>query len=59
MCDIMEKYINEGRREERLNVFFELVQKGDLSSNKAAERLNLSEEEFESEMSKAGYTLKK
>ena len=53
MCDIMEKYI----KEEKENTLFSLVQRGGLSVEVAAEELNLSIDDFELEMIKAGYKI--
>ena len=47
----------EGRTEGRENTIFELVQDGDYSVQRGAEKLGLSVSEFEKRMEAAGYKL--
>lgn len=69
MCTVMKFYEdiarNEGRSEGRSEglaegkrlSYFEMVQDGDLNIKKAAQKINLTEEEFLREMKLAGFKL--
>ena len=53
MCEVFDRAWNGGKAE----VLFSLVQDGDLTIEKAAEKMNVDVSEFEKLMEKAGYTL--
>ena len=58
---ILRNHINaerrEAAREERETVYYESVENGDMALSRAAKRLNLSEGQFITRMTAAGYTV--
>ena len=65
MCTVMKYYEDiaeqkgrsEGLAEGKRLSYFEMVQDGDLNVKKAAQKTNLTEEEFLNKMKLAGFTL--
>lgn len=61
LMEIMEPEINErvntARADERRTVYFSLVQDGDLSVAKAAQKSNMTTDQFRTEMTAHGYHL--
>ena len=53
MCEVADRLWNGGKAE----AFYSLVQDGDITVEKAAEKLELSVEEFEKRMTEAGYKI--
>ena len=53
MCEVLDNIWNDGQAK----MLYSLVQDGDLSSEKAAGRLNLTLEEFEKNMAEAGFRI--
>ena len=57
MCNYSEYILEQGRNEGQYREVFSSVQEGDYGIVRGAQKLNLSVEEFEKEMSAAGYQI--
>ena len=61
MCEVADRLWNGGKAEGviegKAEAYYSLVQDGDISVEKAAEKLEISVEEFEKRMEKAGYKI--
>ena len=56
MCDVMEKYIQEGRNEGREDEILSSVADGDYSIKRGAEKLKITVEQFLEKMAQKGLT---
>ncbi len=57
MCEVADRLWNGGKAEGKAHTLYSLVQDGDLSIEKASERMEVSVSEFERLMTEAGYKL--